>query len=546
MKPVFIHVSKAAGTSIVSSAGDSIVNAGHRTAASWVTEHGRADSLFAVVRHPLDRVISEYFFRRCRWRSGELNPHLFNLDLSFDDWVMATYAGETYRTRSFFERTGIEFVEHSMVNDVYLWFLPQVGWLCGEDGELLIHDVLRFETLAADWSRFSAKQGLSGELVHANAAARDPGIASSIAPRTHDVINEYFADDFERFGYELTGGVKRSMATVLRGNLHAAGARLTAGSIRSVERVTRSRIAPSPAQRPWAGIRFHQTKPAEPTEEQRQMAKDIYQLQDHDDRRFDARTPALLSQLDLSGGAVIATTCDHRFAALFENWAASCDRSQIDVRSKTIVFATDEQAFERAQALGFVAYYDVDSELLDDMGHSTAYGSAQWTKFMFHQNWVIKKVLQLGVDVLFQDADLVWHKNPIPLLARRARSGADVQAMYDGPNGRFQPLFANSGFMYFRNTHRVRAFWDEVYARHDMVAHYRSQQEPLNVLLAVHAQRGLEVQVLDEERFANGHLYTGGRLKPPPAPWVVHHSWTETLQQKLERYRAHGMWYVDD
>ena len=60
MKPVFIHVSKNGGTSIVESAGDQIVNAGHRTASSWLAEHGDDALLFAVVRHPYERVASEY------------------------------------------------------------------------------------------------------------------------------------------------------------------------------------------------------------------------------------------------------------------------------------------------------------------------------------------------------------------------------------------------------------------------------------------------------------------------------------------------------
>ncbi len=116
---------------------------------------------------------------------------------------------------------------------------------------------------------------------------------------------------------------------------------------------------------------------------------------------------------------------------------------------------------------------------------------------------------------------MVWRRDPVPALSEAAAAGADIQAMYHGPNGRFEPMYANSGFMYFQNSVSVRDFWEEVCSRHDMVGYFRSQQEPLNVLLAAHAQRSLHVVVLDEERFANGHLYCGGRT-PPADPWVVH------------------------
>jgi len=158
---------------------------------------------------------------------------------------------------------------------------------------------------------------------------------------------------------------------------------------------------------------------------------------------------------------------------------------------------------------------------------------------------VIEQALACHVDVLFQDVDVVWRHDPVPELQALAAQGADIQVMYDGPNSRFQPLYANSGFMYLRNTSRVRDFWAEVCANHEWVGYYRSQQEPLNVLLAAHAHRGLDVRVLDEDRFANGHLYCGGRT-PPDDPWVIHVSWTPDLATKLERYEANNLWFLDE
>lgn len=202
MRPVFIHVNKTAGTSIVASGGAHIVNAGHRTAASWVAEHGTAAPLFSVVRHPYDRVRSEYTFRRRRWASGEDNPHLANLDLPFDAWVRATFVDGHFRTRTFFEQTGVAFNERNMVGDQLCWFLPQVRWLADADGQLLVEELLHFEHLERDWSDFCNRYGFDAPLLRLNASPVDPGVEASFGQEVRDVIAEYHAVDFEIFGFE--------------------------------------------------------------------------------------------------------------------------------------------------------------------------------------------------------------------------------------------------------------------------------------------------------------------------------------------------------
>jgi hypothetical protein len=270
----------------------------------------------------------------------------------------------------------------------------------------------------------------------------------------------------------------------------------------------------------------------------------VEELQVVDSTRFAAAAPALLDRFELSNGVLTTMTCDDRFSILFANWAAACDQHAIDVRESTLVFATDERARERVESLGFVTYFDDESQLLADMKPSGRYGDLVWTEFMYHQNWVIAQVLALGVDVLFQDVDVVWRHDPVSFLQTEAAQGAHIQVMYDGPNQRFQPLYANSGFIYLHNTPEVRNLWAEVCAHRELVGYYRSQQEPLNVILAAHAHRGLDVRVLDEDRFANGHRYCGGRT-PPDDPWVVHLSWTRDLATKLERYASHDLWFLD-
>lgn len=303
-------------------------------------------------------------------------------------------------------------------------------------------------------------------------------------------------------------------------------------------------VAEREMQRTWPAVRFHARDEPILQSALIERIERVYERQAADTVRFDRAADDLLARLDPDLDALVAMTCDRRFGPLFVNWAASCDRSDIDVRSKTVVFPTDAATRDRIEAIGFATYFDEESDALRDMSDSGEYGDLEWTEYMYHQNWVIGRLLTVGVDVLFQDVDVVWRHDPRPELAQRADAGVDVQTMYDGPNPRFQPLYANTGFMYLRDTQATRAFWREVYAHHDMVGYYRSQQEAINVVLAAHAHRGLSVHVLDDDRFANGFRYCGGRTAPAD-PSVVHHSWTRDLEEKLVRYESHGHWFID-
>ncbi len=203
LKPVFIHISKNAGTSIIKSARRAIVVAGHRTAASWVAENGHDAPIFAVVRNPFDRVVSEYFFRKRRFSAGEDNPHLANLYRPFDDWVTATFRDGEFRTSAFFARTGVRFNANNMVGDTLIWFLPQTQWIGGADGEVLVDDILRYEHLGSDWTRFSGKHRIRRGLGHRNPSPREKGYQHYYSSRTRTIIEEYFRADLDLLDYQF-------------------------------------------------------------------------------------------------------------------------------------------------------------------------------------------------------------------------------------------------------------------------------------------------------------------------------------------------------
>lgn len=65
----------------------------------------------------------------------------------------------------------------------------------------------------------------------------------------------------------------------------------------------------------------------------------------------------------------------------------------------------------------------------------------------------------LGYDVLFQDADVIWLRDPLLEYFHKPEVAGDFDVYFqdDGARStRFAPFFANSGFYYFRSNPRVQ------------------------------------------------------------------------------------------
>jgi hypothetical protein len=267
----------------------------------------------------------------------------------------------------------------------------------------------------------------------------------------------------------------------------------------------------------------------------------------HQPRRQEALTRLCA---DVPPGPLIVMTFNHGFASLFENWVASCDAHRVEVRDRALVFATDDQAHEFAAARGFRSFLDTES--YGDLSRESVeeYGDLQYRELMFVKSAVVQDALRLGRDVLFQDIDMVWLKDPLPALRDGAeRAGFDYQFMYDGPNFIYSPTHFNSGFFYVRNSARSRDAWSMIVDRYDRVLWYGSQQIVVNIVMQFFQTRGLRVLRLPEYAYLNGHLLNGaGDPNWSPAiaakADVVHASWTRNLEAKLVKLRDNGLWYL--
>lgn len=248
-------------------------------------------------------------------------------------------------------------------------------------------------------------------------------------------------------------------------------------------------------------------------------------------------------------GDLITMVYCQKFVPLFENWLASCEANGIPVRHRLMVFTLDEEAYRRSNELGIKSLF-LDPRMYGQAGGSDGFGDKQFSRTMFYKNAIIHDLLELGANVLFQDVDLIWLKDPFKYLTA-ADAQEDLYIMYDGPNRLHRPLHANTGFIYVKCKEACKAFFETALGNTSAIFTCRSHQKPFNWILE-HFQRHnvLAIKVLPQSQFANGHLFNLKRgVLPKAKEWrsdsyVVHYSWTGTMKEKREKIKKFGFNYL--
>ena len=177
----FAHINKTGGSSIEKALGLSFE---HRTALEikacigdrrWAQRYS-----FAFVRNPWDKVVSHYHYRVSRQHRG-----LDGDPIDFVTWVKLAYGQNDPR-----------------YYDQPKMFMPQMDWICDENGEVLIDFIGRFERLSEDFSMVCRQLGVSVELPHLK-KSEHANYREYYTDVTREIVRQWFARDVEVFGYEF-------------------------------------------------------------------------------------------------------------------------------------------------------------------------------------------------------------------------------------------------------------------------------------------------------------------------------------------------------
>jgi len=258
----------------------------------------------------------------------------------------------------------------------------------------------------------------------------------------------------------------------------------------------------------------------------------------------------IYDDLGQPGDVIVMLYCK-KFFSLFKNWLASCAAHNIPVKQRLITFTLDREAEEQTRALG-VKSYCLSPDIYAEAGGSGEYGDKAFSNTMFYKNAVINDVLGFGANVLFQDVDLVWLKDPFTYFGNQVQ-GFDLCIMYDGPNPNYRPLYANSGFIYAISNNVNKALFETAMRNTASIFQNRSHQKPLVKIMTYFANHNLiSLKVLPQTLFLNGHLFNLKQgVREKAGDWekngyAVHYSWTRNMDDKRQKIRKFGLDYLSE
>ena len=246
---------------------------------------------------------------------------------------------------------------------------------------------------------------------------------------------------------------------------------------------------------------------------------------------------------------------------LFLNFACSCKLHGIHLRN-VLVFAGSLEMIKVIESTEAMALYHEGFASVSKKA-SKDYLDRVFVDMMWYKAFSTHLVLSKGINILFQDTDLVWFRNPFPFFKEQMEKlnknkntslHMDIEAFFsdDGQRSkRYSPYFFNSGFYYMRSTPRSIHFTWSIMTAFDAVQVTGSHQNVFTQRLV----EGLSLaapntQILKPYLFPNGILYHHDKAfmkrldEKREDPYHFHMCWTQGKPQKLEYLKKVKMWYL--
>ncbi len=253
---------------------------------------------------------------------------------------------------------------------------------------------------------------------------------------------------------------------------------------------------------------------------------------------------------------IIVMTLNDGEMDMLVNFACSCHHHGINT-SNVVVFAASKNIIDSISALGFTAIYDKEFASVSSMA-SAQYLDPIFVDMMWYKAFSVWILLKMGYNVLFQDVDLVWFREPFSYMNSEKRymirnTKIDGYFSDDGQRGlRYAPFYANSGFYYLKTNSRTEYLAWLTLSAYDSVKVTGSHQ---NVFIAKLIETldiaGLSPYLLNIDDFPTGVKYH--RDKPYMKgielgwqhPYNFHMCWTLNKKDKINYFHNVNMWYIN-
>ncbi len=247
---------------------------------------------------------------------------------------------------------------------------------------------------------------------------------------------------------------------------------------------------------------------------------------------------------------------------LFLNFACSCQQNNIPLR-QMIVFCASEEIIPLIESTGAAALYHRGYASVSKKA-SQDYLDRVFVDMMWYKAFCVHLLALRGINVLFQDVDLVWFHDPMAffqqyeqsVLARTNITNIHPEAYFsdDGQRSlRYSPFFANSGFYYLRGNQRSAYFAWSIMIAFDAVQVLGSHQNVFTMKLVEGLSLGAQhAVILPMYKFPTGIMFHHDRKfmrrlkRREEDPYNFHMCWTQGKPDKLKYLRMAGMWYLSD
>jgi len=265
----------------------------------------------------------------------------------------------------------------------------------------------------------------------------------------------------------------------------------------------------------------------------------------------------LTTQSQTVDNTVVLMTFNYGSIVLFFNWLCSVRRAKIQV-SNLMVISADEKTHLLLSSLNVSSLYlpqlfgNYQSESV------RAFGTYEWNPFGRLKFLVPKLLLEAGINVFFQDVDVVWFKDPMITMRSSEFAGYDFVIQHVGRNRpMFGPFFGNSGLFFMKGNAHVQACWDRMFFDLDKVAAWSgSQQMILNYHLGLCAAPGgpmvLRVKYVHPTVFVSGWVAQNNTMKEAlreknslSKNFVLYHTnWAVNTEEKIRVNQDYHLWYL--
>eukprot|EP00985_Skeletonema_marinoi_P011509 scaffold5481_cov197-Skeletonema_marinoi.AAC.7 len=256
---------------------------------------------------------------------------------------------------------------------------------------------------------------------------------------------------------------------------------------------------------------------------------------------------------------VVVMTVNIGQSELLANFVCAARSRGLDI-SNVVVFPTDIESKTLAEGLGVTTYFDEKNLGALPKGEAKMYGDPIFASMMQAKILCVVYMINLGYDVLFQDVDIVWFKDPLSFFhdeSNTAIQNFDIMFQHDGSGQmRYNPLSANSGFYYVRANKKAQYVFTSLLYDGAFVRKCKSHQQVLVQILLEHSSFfGTKVKVFDKvetDMFPGGFHYhqdwdvMHDIVSGKSNAYILHMSWTENKDNKLKFLRQMGEWYVQD